>query len=459
MIHVLKRNQLRYLKTLPILCLGVLLLGRTSGGLYAQETRTIAITEAIRMALKNNIGLRQASNQVVAGEVAVKQSKADFLPNLSAGFSASRNYPRRSGGSESMSGSISSSLNLFDGWNNVARLNSAKLGWASDTADYSWNRQSIIFETVSQFMQTVLDSEFIRIEMDNLEAQQQQLKQIEEFQKAGNRSKVDVYQQLADLKQSELQLLQAQRDYEVNRLNLLRTLGQPVESNIQLRSLAVQNLIARIVHQSPQVTAKEALDHRDDALATQFQILQSQQQVRAARSGYWPSLSLSTGLSSNYSSTTPGLGLSDQLFNENPNMRVGLSLSIPLFDRLTTKYNTEQAQIQLSNQRLNLQDLELQIGSQVQQALLDYQTAVKKSEAAHAQYEYAGEAQKISEERYRVGATTYIELSLTRANHSDAAYQMVSADYNLVLQYIALHYYGGDIDSGLAIFNDSGERP
>jgi len=448
----------------------MLFLAQASVGVHAQETRTITVNDAIRMALESNISLRQASNQVAISEISVKRSKADFLPNLSAGLSGSKNYPRKGTGSESVSGSLSSGLNLFDGWNNVASLNSARLGLASDTANYSWTRQQIIFETVSQFMQTVLDSEFIRIELNNLETQQEQLKQIEEFQKAGNRSRVDVYQQMADLKQSELQLLQAQRDYQVNRLGLLQTLGQPAESGMHFQSLAVQNLISRISDEPSQPVAEEVMDARDDWLAQQFQIEQSQQQVRAARSGYWPSLSLSAGLGTSYSDRATGLSyadsttasrlsFSDQFFDENPDLHVGLSLSIPLFDRMATKHSVEQAQVQLSSQELNKQNLELEINSQVRQALLDYQTAAKQSEVAHAQLEYTGEALKISEERYRVGATTYIELSLMRDNYSSSAYQAVSADYNLVLKYIALQYYSGNIDTGLAIFNDSGERP
>ena len=126
---------------------------------------------------------------------------------------------------------------------------------------------------------------------------------------------------------------------------------------------------------------------------------------------------------------------------------------MPLFDRFATCNNVQQAEIQLSTQQLNFRNLDLQISSQVQQSLLDYSTAVKQREVAHAQYEYASEALKISEERFRVGSSTYIELSQVRTNFYNAAYQRVSADYNLLLNYISIHYFSGNIDAAISIFN------
>ncbi len=424
-----------------------------SNGLHAQEPQVLTLTQAIDLALQENISLQKFSNTVYADRVDVNQAEANFLPNLNASISASKDYPKTGEGGKSLSGSLSSSLNLFNGFYDVSRLNSARLGWAADTSDYSWNRQGIIYGTVSQFVQVVLDSEFIRIARDNLQTQQDQLKQIEEFAKVGNRSKVDVFQQLTDLKQSELQYIQAKRDYQVSRYTLLQTLSKPADALLQFETLPVDTLLASIPEVSPRAATSEIVEKRQDVLAQRLQISAAQTQVKAAQSGYWPSVSLSASAGSNYSSGFSGFGFSDQFFDQNPNLRLGLSFSIPLFDRFSTRYSVQQAKIQLDNQQLNMRDLQLQIGTEVQQALLDYQTAVKQREAAHAQYEYADEALKIAEERFRVGSSTYVELSQVRANFYNAAYQKASADYNMLLRYIAVHYYSGTIDQAISIFS------
>jgi len=447
----MKMKMYRNVKMIFIFCMvmfGAFSLTKSeANSLFAQETQTLTLGQAIQMALQENISIKQFSNVVAADQIDIKQAQ------YNASISGSKNYPKKGSSSESVSGSVNSNLNIFNGFYNVAQLNATKLGWASDTANYSWNRQSIIYGTVSQFIQVVLDSEFIRIATDNLSTQQDQLKQIEAFQKVGNRSKVDVYQQMSDLKQSELQLLQAERNYQVSRYSLLQILGKPADVNIHFQSLPIDQLNALLSNQPPEVQLTGILNSREDVLSQKYQIQAAKYQIRAARSGYWPTLSLSAGAGSNYSSGFPDLGFSNQFFDENPYFGLSLSFSMPLFDRFSTRNSVQQAQIQLSNQQLNLQNLDLQISSQVQQALLDYQTAVKQREAAHAQYDYASEALKISEERFRVGSSTYIELSQVRTNYYNAAYQRVNADYNLLLNYIAIHYYSGNIDSATSIFN------
>ncbi len=447
-IKIIVQNIRRFLPVL--LVFGYLLL---AGNGLARESENITMAQAIQMALEGNISLQQFLNVVYSDQINVKQSKANFLPNLGANFSASKNYPKTGNTGESFTGSITSNLNLFNGFYDVAHLKISRMNLASDTADYAWNRQTIVFGTVSQFMQVVLDSEFIRIATDNLQTQQDQLKQIEAFMKAGNRSRADVYQQLADMKQSELQLIQAQRDYAVSRLDLLQILGKPAEAGLQFQTLLVDSLILGFVNKSPEIITSDVIEARMDALSQKYQIQAARYQIQAARSDYWPSLSFSVGSGSGYRSGIPGLDFSDQFIDENPYIGIGLSFSLPLFDRFSTKFSVQQARLQLSTQQLTLQNLQLQIGSQIKQALLDYQTALKQREVAHAQYEYSSEALKISEERFRVGSATYIELSQVRANYYNAAYQKISADYNLLLRYMTIHYYGGTVDAAISIFN------
>ena len=449
-----KHRNAKTISLYSMLIFGILILTSIElNSAFAQEPRTLTLAQAIQMALQENISLKQFSNVVAADRIDIKQAQYNFLPNLNASLSGSKNYPKNGSSSESVNGSVNSNVNIFNGFYDVARLNASKLGWASDTASYTWNRQSIIYGTVSQFIQVVLDSEFIRIAMDNLSTQQDQLKQIQAFEKVGNLSKVDVYQQMSDLKQVELQLLQAEQNYQVSRYGLLQILGKPANVDIHFQSLPIDKLNSLFSIQPPEVNLADILGTRQDVLSQRYQIQAAKYQIRAAQSGYWPTLSLSAGAGSNYGSSFSDLGFSNQFFDENPYFGLSLSFSMPLFDRFATRNSVQQAQIQLSNQQLDLQNLDLQISSQVQQAVLGYQTAVKQREAAHAQYEYAREALKISEERFRVGSTTYIELSQVRTNFYNAAYQRVSADYNLLLNYIAIHYYSGNIDSATSIFN------
>ena len=59
---------------------------------------------------------------------------------------------------------------------------------------------------------------------------------------------------------------------------------------------------------------------------------------------------------------------------------------------------------------------------------------------------YASQALKAYEERYRVGASTLVELIQARTQYMTAAFDRIQAKYDLVTQKVSVAYYLGDLD-------------
>ncbi len=418
---------------------------------WAQNIRQLTLQQAVQLALRENINLQQAQNQYQRSTIDWRQARSNLFPDLSASASLSRDYPAKGSNSQSFSAAVSSSLNLFNGFGDMAGIHSARYNMLADQSSLARQSEAISFEIASRYLQTVLDSAFIAIEQENLRSQQLQLQRIQEFQKAGNRSIADVYQQMADIKQSELQVLQALNNYDISCLQVLQTLGQPAENEISFIAPPVSRLAAALPQHLDSITIQLAVAKRNDAQAQRQQISAALEQIRSAQADYWPSLQLSASGRSSYSDRLDTPGFNGQFFDDNPSASVGLNMSVPLFDRLLTSHSVQRARINYADQNLSLKNLELQIGSELRQALLNYTTAVKQREVAQALFQYSNEALKVSEERYRVGAVTFVELSQVRATFVDASYQQVSADYNLLLQYITVFYYAGNINQALAV--------
>lgn len=447
-----------------VLLVGVFLMGWPAGALLAQGVRSLTLGEAIQIALTNNIELQRSSNQVVTGELSVQQARSDFYPNLNASASVSEGYDRhvdpitdQTEGRDirALSVRLSSNVTLFDGFSNLASLEKSKLELAASEESLSQTRQSITFETISRFLQILQDRELLRSEQEYLEAQRQQLKRIEEFYNAGNRSIADVLQQQAIIAQTELRVLAAERNLDVSTLRLLRTIGLELTTGVEIVELSseqLQQLAADPVDGDSNQLAQEALKQRPDVEAQNRRIDAVSEQVRMARAGYWPSLSLFADAGSNYSSRYEFGGFSDQFFDSKPNATIGLSLSIPIFDRSRTKHNVAQAKVRLADERLGLENLKQEITLQIQQAILDYQTARKQLDVAEAQLRFARQALEAAEERYDLGASTLVELTQSRAQYVEATNDRVEAQYNLLLHRVAIDYYLGDMDRRVALF-------
>jgi len=89
----------------------------------------------------------------------------------------------------------------------------------------------------------------------------------------------------------------------------------------------------------------------------------------------------------------------------------------------------------------------------VRQALEDYATASKAVEVAQAQSTYSEQALKSMEERYRVSASTLVDLTLARATSLQSTYNLINARYSRLLKGVAVLYYAGRIDDVLPLFD------
>ncbi|MDQ1351243.1 MAG: outer membrane protein, partial [Acidobacteriota bacterium] len=406
--------------------------------------------------LEANISLKQAANQVTLGQISVNRNKANFLPDLSVSAQSSKRYTKdydtvtgkySNQDSGSISLGASSTFNIFNGFYDTASLQQSRLELNANNEDAARTRQTIIFQTIQDFIQVITAREMIRVENENLEAQRLLLSQIEDFYKSGKRPITDFYLQSAQISSAEYQLLNAERDFNVNKLQLMQIMGLQPNSDFEVEDPGIDNLVSDVVQFQHDAALSEALAKRPDLKAQEALIEAARFGIKAARSGYWPKLSLSLSYGTSYSDQNEYLNFSDQVFKSNPNGSIGLTLSIPLFDKSRTRYSVASADIGLKNQQLAMEKLHQQVALEVEQAIQDYQTAAKQMDVSERQLKYSKDALESMQERYNVNAATMVELTQTRAQYMQSIYNRIQAKFNLLIRGIAVSFYKGDYDA------------
>ncbi len=435
--------------------------GAVGGIARGAETRAITLKGAIETALEANIDLRQAANQTESQEISVRRSKMDFLPSLRLSLGASRGYGKdyeaisdrfEWSHSNSMNLSASSGLDLFTGFGRIAALKQSQLALEAQRRSYERSREQVIFQTVQQFVLVVLDGDLIKVDEQYLESQRSLLAQIEAFTTSGKRPIVDLYQQQANVADAESRLLAARRDLEVDKFKLLQVMA--VDPGIACAIVVpdMESITGGLAGFLPDDAAGEAMASRADLAAQRLQVEAAKKQITASRAGYWPALSLSAGAGTSYRS--PGsYDFNDQFYNNNLSGSIGLSLSIPIFDRLATYNSVAQAKVGLRQAQLGAEKLELQTGVEIRQALEDYTTAGKAVEVAQAQFKYSAQALKNMEERYKVGASTLVDLTQVRTSNLQSSYNLIYAKYGHLVKGVAVLYYSGGIDRAMPLFD------
>jgi outer membrane protein len=274
--------------------------------------------------------------------------------------------------------------------------------------------------------------------------------------------------------------IQAHNTAEIDKLRLFQTLGVPQPASVELTSrftvadpnFSLDSLQALARAQNPTLNALRSRDRVANV------------NVRIARSAYLPSLNVNTGWGGytyQYSNRNfpvqqaianfggcmstdslrrgaglPGLDCStldvtperaaairranNQFpfdFTKQP-MSISATLSVPIFDGLTREQRVEEARAEREDARYRVRARELQLSADVTAAYLTL-TAQARAVALQEQNALkAREEQRLAEERYRVGAGTFLDVTQARSSFERAENDRINAIYEFHKAFAAL---------------------
>jgi outer membrane protein len=401
----------------------------------------------VTLALRHNQDLKTAGDKVESSKITHDQDRADFYPDLTARAGADVGRNTRSTPDDStyrsLSAAISSTLNLFKGYEDQASLE--KSGYALDSQKDSLERtrQTVIYNTVSAYLEAVLKKERIRVAEENLKDNQKQLEQIEAFYKAGRRPVTDVYQQQAEAANARLALLAAKEEWNTSRMNLLEIMGISALTPVDLPGVAgVMNGNWTFSDQAG-LTA-EALEKRPDIQSKKKELKAADLEIKEAEAGRYPTVDLVFELSSTYSSLDSN-GVNEQMGDDNLAASAGINVSIPIFDRNVTRNKVGKARIASRTARVELEKLERQIEVEMGVAMSNYQTAAEQVDVSRSKLSYADKALESTRQRYKAGAATLTELTTAQSSYVEAQYDQVDAELKKVIKAMAVSFYKGDM--------------
>ena len=164
-------------------------------------------------------------------------------------------------------------------------------------------------------------------------------------------------------------------------------------------------------------------------------------EVRQARAGFYPSVSLSAGIGTGHmsgGSFESGTQIWNR-FNEN----VGLTVSIPIFSNRKNRTAVNKARIAVSNSRLSQLNLEKTLLKEVESAYLDAVSAQSQYAAAKEKLQYARQSYELTGEQFQVGIKNTVELITAQNELTSARQELLQAKYMALLSIELLNIYQG----------------
>ncbi|MBR5039364.1 MAG: TolC family protein [Prevotella sp.] len=420
---------------------------------FASAQQPWTLRQCIDYALEHNIQVKQQDVNRLQRELDVSTAKNSRLPDLSA--SASENFSFGRGltaqntytntNTSSTSFGLNTSVPLFTGYRIPRTLELQKLNLEAATADLEKAKNDIRMQVAQAYVQILYNMELCDVAKRQISIDSMHVHRLTEMMRNGKASGTEVAQQEASLAQSRLTATQADNDYRLSLLTLSQLLELPSPESFTIsRDVAVPEILPSMDLISPDAIYQEALMIKPEIQAEQYRLEGTLKSIDIAKSAKLPNLSFQAGLGSNYYKTSgyPSDGFFKQL-NNNFSQYIGLSLSVPIFNRYETRNNIKSAQLNRYNQQLQLDNVKKGLYKEIQQA---YYNAV----AAQAKYESSAEAKRSQDEAFRLMSAKYeygkaniTEFNEAKNNLMKAESDLVRAKYEYLYQRALTDFYRG----------------
>ncbi|MDO6808798.1 TolC family protein [Zobellia galactanivorans] len=423
---------------------------------FAQEADTSSapkvwsLQDCISYAIENNITVKDATLSKNISEVDYSKAKSSRLPNLfgsaSQGFSNGTTIDPIT--SDYVSDQIhntnlgvNSSMTLFQGnqINNQIQQNKLLLEQSSLLEEEAKN--SIVISILETYLQTLYSKEGITIAENNLEASEKEVLRAKSRLDAGSIALSDYTEAQSQAATNKYQLIAAKNDYAQHIITLKQLLELSPLETMEIETMAENSDLINL-ELNKEIIYSNALAYLPEVEASQTNIAINEKELDIAKGGYLPTLSLVGSLGTGYTSLNDNT-FGDQL-DVNFNQKLGLSLSIPIFNRNQTKAAVKTAAINIERAQLQKQSVEKEVIKKVETA---YENAVSSQEqliAAQASLEAAEQSYKLAQKKYELGALSTTDLVISQNTYTNAQQNYLQAKYLNILYHQLLQFYQGN---------------
>ncbi|MDR1544150.1 MAG: TolC family protein [Prevotellaceae bacterium] len=431
------------------------------------------LENCIEYAIAHNISVKQMEISQRAAKTELNSAKMAFLPDLNASAGQNWNFGRtqtQSGLYENQtqsntSFSVGSQMPIFTGGRMINSVAKAKLDLQAAALNLEKAKDDISLQVTSLFLQVLFQKEILKIANEQFSTTKQQAAQTEILARNGKVPESQLFDIQAQEANDTLSVVQANSNLKLALLDLAQSLElqdfenfdidagdfshigaeENAESaEIETSRILRRNLCELCVKETPQNIYNQALANRAEVKSAEIDVKSAEKSLKIAQSAYYPTISLSAGIGTNYFYLYQNQGLNkpfSEQMNTNLGEYVGLSLNIPIFNRLSVLNQEKQAKYNIENQKLALENTKKQLFKEIQTAYLNAVSANEKQNAAAKAVASAQEAFRYAKERYESGKSSVFEFSQAQSRLAQAQADEAQAKFDYIFKIKVLEFY------------------
>ena len=420
--------------------------------LTARAQQVWTMQQCIDYAMEHNVNILQSQLQQQNADYQLKMSQNAWLPTVNAsaseglGFGQSPSYTGVyvSDNSSSASVGVSVSMPLFQGLNIYNTNKANALNLQATIQDLESAKRDLSLTIMAYYMEVVYCKELKGVAERQLELSQIQHERTQELYAIGKVPESNVYESAAQVANDRASLTEAENNLMLRLLDLTQAMEIEQVEGFDVVAPEAFMTDEELPLASAQTTIDHALNHQPEMQAARLRLEQAHYDLKAAKSAWYPSLSFYGGYSNGiYHYFTDGYAntpVSQQL-QTNGRTQLGLSLNIPIFNGMQTKYRVKMTELGIDNQQLNIENTSKKLKKEIQQAYYNAVAAKQKYVAADNSLKSSQLAYEYTQAGYDAGKSTLMELNESKTRLYKAESSMLQAKYEYLYRCKVMDFY------------------
>lgn len=431
------------------------------GSVSSERLRTgvleLSLEDAVNRGLKSNLGLFLSSTNADKSRAARQIALSELLPHLDGSLRESTqrinlhalgiplaNLPRTVDVSNS-DARVQLTQTLLD-LTAISRTQAASSSEDAARSDYRDARETVAAAVSSAYLAVLAAQVRLDLAQADLKTADALCQLANDRENSGLNPEVDTLRAQVELQARQESVIEATNFLGKQRIVLLRLLGFNIHQPFHLTSSLNKESFKAM---SSQEAYQHALEFREDYRAAQEQVRSAESAKHAAERERAPKI----GIAANYGAlgTVPGNAVST--------WNVGVALRLPVFDGGEIEADVSESDASLRQKLAELEDIRNRIAQEVENALLDLDSANKQVEVSQAALGYANRALKQSQDRFSAGVTNNVEVIQAQEALAGANEQWVSSLYAYSIARMSLARATGTAESTSRSLLESPGRP
>lgn len=430
-----------------------------NGAAQQDSTKKWSLEECITYATEHNIDLKQREQEQESKKVDLHTSKFSWLPAVNANIGQNFQFGR----STSKSGvivdqnAVNSTLGinldmpLFDGLKIPNNIAARKFDLKASIENLNKAKEDLAINITSFYLQTLYNKELLKVAELQVELDKAQIEKTEAMVKAGKLPLSQLYDIKAQLAKDEVTLEETKNNVNLALLDLAQSLELEREGNsFDIVTPTIDDAIADNMGSilPPENIYEHAVTFKPQIKEQQYLLESQKKMLRVAQADYYPKLNLGAAYNNGYYHSTTGGEFADtrsfgEQLKQNGQKIIGLSLSIPLFNRFQVRNHVRSTRINIVNRELMMENAKKSLYKEIQQAYFNATASQKKYMASDKSVIASKEAFLYAQERYNAGKSSVFEFNEAKTKYAQSLAEQAQAKYDFIFRTKILDFYNG----------------